>query len=174
MFEYNISLYAMHTNLDVGLGGVNDVLAKKIFLNEYQIINGEVGKGNFLRYGNVKKQTVKEYALMIKESLNLTGVRVIGNLDKEISRVGIVGGSGAHPSDIVNAFSVGCDCYVTGEVKLNIAQDAIVNNLSIIEVNHGVEKEVFYSLKRELDEKLALKGDIFVSEIETDPMTVIG
>lgn len=174
MFENNISLYAMHTNLDVGLGGVNDVLAKKILLTDYHVINGEIGKGNFLRYGDIEKQTVKEYALKIKESLNLTGVRIIGSLDKEISRVGIVGGSGAHSSDIYNAISVGCDCYVTGEVKLNIAQDANVNNLSIIEVNHGIEKEVFYSLKRELDEKLGLNGEIFVSEVETDPIIVLG
>ena len=171
MFEHNISLYAMHTNLDVGCGGVNDTLAKKLYLNEINIINNEIAKGNYLRYGNINEISLRDYALKVKESLNLTGVKVIGDLNKKVTKAGIVGGSGAHISDIINAINVGCDCYVTGEVKLNIAQYALVNGLSIIEVNHGIEKEVFYELQKELNDKF--NTDFIVSEIETDPSVII-
>lgn len=171
MFEHNISLYAMHTNLDVGCGGVNDTLAKKLFLKEINIINNEIGKGNYLRYGNIEESSLNDYALKIKDSFNLTGVKVIGDLNKKVTKAGIVGGSGAHFSDILNALSVGCDCYITGEVKLNIAQHAVVNGLSIIEVNHGIEKEVFYELQKELSKKFNI--DFIVSEIETDPGIIV-
>ncbi len=173
MFANNISLYAMHTNLDVGKGGVNDVLASKIYLKDVNIINNEIAKGNYLRYGNIEKQTLKEYALKIKEAFHLTGVRVIGDLNKEISKAGIVGGSGAHPSDIDNAISCQCDCYITGEVKLNMAQEAKIHGLNIIEVNHGIEKEVFYNLKEELINDLSLKDKVIVSNVQTDPIIVL-
>lgn len=169
MFANNISLYSMHTNLDTGLGGVNDVLAEKLFITNPKVINEEIAKGNLLRYGKIEKQTVREYALKIKESLKLTGLRVSGDLDKIIDTVGVIGGSGAHTSDLINAINNGCNCYVTGEVKLNNAIDALDNDLVIIEVNHGVEKEVFYSLKKELEEKLGFDGKIYVTIVQTDP-----
>ncbi len=169
MFAHNISLYSMHTNLDTGLGGVNDVLASKLFIKDPKVINGEISKGNLLRYGNVEKQTVREYALKVKESLKLSGVRVSGDLDKIIDTVGVIGGSGAHPSDLQDAINNGCNCYVTGEVKLNNAIDAFDNGLTIIEVNHGVEKEVFYSLCDELRKNLDFGGEISVTIVQTDP-----
>lgn len=168
MFEHNISLYSMHTNLDTGSGGVNDCLAKKLFLSEVKVINDEVAKGNLLRYGKIEVQTVREYALKIKKSLNLSGLRVYGDLDKVIEKVGVIGGSGAHDEDIDNAIKVGCDCYVTGEVKLNNAQYAKDLGLVIIEVKHGVEKEVLYPLKEELSQNLKFNGKISVTIVQTD------
>lgn len=168
MFEHNISLYSMHTNLDTGSGGVNDCLAKKLFINDVKVINNEIAKGNLLRYGKIEKQTVKEYALKIKENLNLSGLRVSGDLNKVIENVGVIGGSGAHDDDIDNAIKVGCDCYVTGEVKLNNALYAHDNNLVIIEVKHGVEKEVLYPLMEELRQNLEFEGEISVTIVQTD------
>lgn len=168
MFEHNISLYSMHTNLDAGIGGVNDCLAKKLFLSEIKVINNEIAKGNLLRYGKIESQTVGEYALKIKNSLNLSGLRVYGDLNKVIKTVGVVGGSGAHDDDIYNAINVGCDCYVTGEVKLNNAQYAKDLDLVIIEVKHGVEKEVLYPLKEEMNQNLEFNGEISVTIVQTD------
>ena len=85
MFEHNISLYAMHTNLDVGCGGVNDTLAKKLFLKEINIINNEIGKGNYLRYGNIKSMTLNDLAIKVKNDLNLSGVRIYGDSNKIIN-----------------------------------------------------------------------------------------
>ena len=86
----------------------------------------------------------------VKDIFNLTGVRVLGDLNKKIKTIGVVGGSGAHDSDIFLAKKCGCDCYITGEVHLNNAQYAQYLNIALIEVNHGVEKYVFYSLIEEL------------------------
>ena len=100
MCEHNISLYSMHTNLDVGSGGVNDVLAKMLGINDYKIINNDASKGNYLRYGNIQETTLKDLANNIKNIFNLNGVRVLGDLNKKIKKIGVVGGSGAHTSDI--------------------------------------------------------------------------
>ena len=75
MFKHQISLFVMHTNLDVGIGGVNDVLAKKLNLQNIKVINNNQ-KGSFLRVGetssNFEKMTLK-----VKECFNLTGVRYL-------------------------------------------------------------------------------------------------
>ena len=170
MFENNISLYAMHTNLDTGVGGVNDTLAKLLNIKNVKIINGEVKQGNLLRYGEIKETTVKDYADHIKKVFNLSGIRITGLLNKKIKSVGVIGGSGAHPSEINDAIKLNLDSYVTGEVHLNNAIDAFDNNLVIFEVNHGVEKFVMYPLKEDLEKALKLENKVFVSEITTDPL----
>lgn len=177
MCENNLSLYSMHTNLDVGCGGVNDVLAKMLGLNEIKIINDEASFGNYLRYGKIEPMRLEDLAKNVKEIFNLSGVRVLGNLNKKITTVGVVGGSGAHPSDIMNAVKAGVDCYITGEVHLNNSQMASFYGLSIIEVNHGVEKFVFNELIKELEGELFkqynYKGLIKITDVETDKMVTI-
>lgn len=149
MVEANLSLYSMHTNLDVASGGVNDCLASMLGIDDVKIVNGEAGKENFLRYGKIKETTLGELVSNVKQIFNLTGVRVLGDLNKKIKTIGIVGGSGAHDGDIFLAKKCGCDCYITGEVHLNNSQYAEFLNLALIEVNHGVEKFVFYNLIEE-------------------------
>ena len=149
MIENNLSLYSMHTNLDVSEGGVNDVLAQMLGIEDVKIINGEAGKENFLRYGKIKETTLGELVTNVKKIFNLSGVRVLGDLNKKIKTLGVVGGSGAHDSDIFLAKISGCDCYITSEVHLNNSQYAEYLNISLIEVNHGIEKYVFYDLVEE-------------------------
>lgn len=177
MCDYNISLYSMHTNLDVGSGGVNDTLANILGINNIKIINDEASFGNYLRYGEIEPIQLKDLALKVKKDLNLTGVRVLGDLNKVIKSIGVVGGSGAHPSDIMNAVNSGIDCYITGEIHLNNSQMADYYGLSLIEVNHGVEKFVFTTLIKELEkefkERFNYNGNIIITNVETDKMITL-
>ena len=177
MCDNNLSLYSMHTNLDVGEGGVNDTLANLLGLKDIKIINDEASFGNYLRYGKIDEMKLKDLALFVKKTFNLTGVRVLGDLDKKIKTVGVVGGSGAHPSDIMTAVYAKVDCYITGEVHLNNSQLASYYGLSLIEVNHGVEKYVFTSLikelKKEFSDRYNYNGKIVITKVETDKMITI-
>ena len=174
MIENDLSLYSMHTNLDVGDGGVNDVLASMLGIEDVKIVNGEVGKENFLRYGKIKETTLGNLVNNVKQIFNLSGVRVLGNLNKKIKTIGIVGGSGAHDDDIMIAKSCGCDCYITGEVHLNNSQYAEYLNISLIEVNHGIEKYVFISLIEELKknflELFKFDGKIIITQDSSDKL----
>ncbi|MGD9887329.1 MAG: Nif3-like dinuclear metal center hexameric protein [Bacilli bacterium] len=170
MLEHQISLFVMHTNLDVGKGGVNDVLAKLIGIENVQVINDEPSKGNFLRYGNIPPLSLESLAKKVEKQFKITGVRVIGDRKRVISRVGVVGGSGAHDEDIDAALSVGLDCYITGEVKLPAAQKVYNQGLALIEVNHGVEKLVFETLSIKMETDLALKNRVLVTKTNTDPL----
>lgn len=173
----NLSLYSMHTNLDVAEGGVNDVLAQMLGISDIKVINGEAGKENFLRYGKIKETTLGELALNVKKIFNLSGVRVLGDQNKKIKTLGVVGGSGAHDSDIFLAKISGCDCYITGEVHLNNSQYAEYLNIALIEVNHGVEKFVFYDLieefRKSFKELFNYDGKIIVTTDSSDKLVTM-
>lgn len=177
MAKNNISLYSMHTNLDVASGGVNDTLAMLLGLENIKVINESPTLGNYLRYGDINPIKLEDLARNVKNAFNLSGVRVLGDLSKVIKTVGIVGGSGAHTSDIYNAISCNVDCYITGEIHLNNNQLADYYNLSLIEVNHGVEKFVFYPLKEELVKTFKdlynYNNKIIITQIETDKMITL-
>ncbi|HHU55101.1 MAG TPA: Nif3-like dinuclear metal center hexameric protein [Acholeplasmataceae bacterium] len=168
MFKHQISLYSIHTNLDVGINGVNDTLANILGLEN---IAGKNERDSFLRTGFITKQTLGEFAEYVKRSFNLKGVRVAGDLNKQIEKVGIVGGSGSF--EIYNAINENCDCLITGEVKLHHAQDALFHNLCMIEVNHGVEKFVLKSIQVELEKRLEGKIQAHISKINTDPLVFL-
>lgn len=172
MIKHNISLYTMHTNLDAGKNGVNDSLANLIGLKNIHCINN-YQKGNYLRIGTYEKEiTLKELIMKIKDTFNLSGVRYLGDLNKSIKIIGIVGGSGGRAMDIINASKNKCDCYITGEVRLDASQLAEELGLSLIEINHGVEKYVFEFLKDEIQndlfEQYNFSNEIFTNMCETD------
>ncbi len=132
MLRHKISLFSMHTNLDVGEDGVNDTLADLIGIEKPFKISDGPAKGNFLRYGNIPEISLGTLAQKIKVALHISGLRLIGNPERLIRSIGVVGGSGAHDEDIEAALNAGIDCYVTGEVKLPAAQMAAFHNLAII------------------------------------------
>ena len=170
----DISVYAMHTNLDVGLGGVNDVLAELLSIQDVQIDNGTIGKQNYLRYGTIKETTLFALAQFVKKVFHLSGVKVLGDPQQTINKIGVIGGSGAHQNDMERASANGCQVLITGEIKLNNAQYAKHVGLHMIEVNHGIEKFVFYKLKKDLEKDLGLSDRVIVSTIETDPLQIMG
>lgn len=168
LIKNDIVTYSMHTNLDVGVDGVDDVLAELLDIKK---VKGENIKESYLRYGDIDPIKLSDLCLFVKNKLNLTGVRACGDMNRIIRKIGVCGGSGGHISDINNAINANIDCYITGEVKMPEYQYANFNNLAIIEVNHGVEKFVFYKLKEMLLKTFDI--EILISDIETDPMIIV-
>jgi dinuclear metal center YbgI/SA1388 family protein len=160
----NIAVYSMHTNFDVGIGGVADVLASTLGLKN---IIGDNLKDSYLRVGEIEEMTFSDTLDFIKSKFRLEGLKYAGSIDKKIKTIGILGGSGGSEADVRAAINFGCDLYISSEFKLNVVQFAVANDLCIIEVNHGIEKLAINNLKYKLMKKV--KGEVFVSEIEVDP-----
>jgi putative NIF3 family GTP cyclohydrolase 1 type 2 len=109
----------------------------------------------------------------VKQTFQLNGVRYVGDLKGFIQKVGIIGGSGGTIESILESISKGCDCLITSEVKLHIAQFAESLKFALIEVNHGVERFALIPLASDLERKFNLKNRIFVSQINTDPLKML-
>lgn len=115
--------------------------------------------------------SLHDFIDLVKGAYEIDYLTVSGNLNKEISRVAVLGGSGE--KYIADALKCGADVLVTGDVSFHLAQDAIESGLAVIDAGHYIEKimkEATSSyLKKALDDKINVK----VSKINTNPFQII-
>jgi len=167
--QHDISLYVMHTNLDAAEGGMNDVLATRLGLRDIRPAGDVIFKESYMRIGDTNPQPLSVFTSLVRERFGSRAVKVAGRPEKMIRKVGIVGGAGASADIIGQAITLGLDCFITGEIKLHIAQYAHSYDLALIEVEHGIEKLFLPELKAKMEKDLLLAGRVFVSKIKTDP-----
>lgn len=112
--------------------------------------------------------TLKEYVQEVKEKLNLTDVRVVGDLNKKIKKAAIVGGSGE--KYIYDAKRAGADVYITGDLSFHPAQTAWQLGLAVIDAGHYIESAMKEAVRDYLQDKLKKTNvEVLVSHVETDP-----
>ena len=112
LLQNGISAVCMHTNLDAAQGGVNDTLANLLGLSD--VITPE--EDPLMRIGTVPACELSEFLQNFCEKLGLPTVKYRGN--GRVSKVGLCGGSACEGAAL--AYSLGCDTYITGEVKHHI------------------------------------------------------
>ena len=133
-----ISAINAHTNLDQTPGGVNDVLAETLGLQNIQVIrpNGVDENGNawgLLHQGEVAHQPLEAFLALVKEKLGCTGLRYVDG-GKPVCKVAVGGGSCA--GAMLDALDAGCDTFVTADVKYNQFWDAQDLGLNLIDAGH--------------------------------------
>lgn len=169
LFEKNISVYSMHTNLDKAIEGVSYAISKKVGISD--IISDR--ENSYMSYGKIESISLKSLANKVKTDLELTGVKIAGNPNTLINKVGIIGGSGGQIEEVDYAINNKIDCLITSEIKLHVAQYAVSNGLCLIEINHGAEKWIFEIIQTDLINRFKAKFKAFISEINTDPLIFI-
>lgn len=136
--RHGICAINAHTNLDCAPGGVNDVLAQKLGLQNIQVIDpsGVDANGNewgLLRCGEVEEQHLDQFLPTVKQQLGCLGLRYV-NGGKDVRKVAVGGGSCA--SEMLDALHAGCDTFVTADVKYNQFWDARDLGLNLIDAGH--------------------------------------
>lgn len=135
LIENGIAHINAHTNLDQAPGGVNDVLAAALGLENVEIINptaGEVPYG-LLRCGTVKEQPLEAFLATVKENLRCDGLRYVDG-GKPVRKIAVGGGSCS--GGMLEALNAGCDTFVTADVKYNGFWDAHDLGLNLIDAGH--------------------------------------
>ena len=172
LIKNNVAVFAAHTNLDSAIGGVNDVLAKKIGLVDVKMFGDEeISLG---RIGTLETpMTATEFAQHVKKVLNAENVRLINAGDFTISKVGLCSGAG---SDVIQkAKFFGAQAFVTGDVKYHEAQAAIENKIHVVDAGHfATEFPIVSELANYLrDELKNFDVEIFEDSQSTDFFTTI-
>ena len=126
--RHGISAVNAHTNLDVAPGGVNDVLAEKLGLQNIVTL-----EGGLLRTGEVAEQGLPEFLAAVKCSLGCDGLRYVDG-GKPVRKVAVGGGSCA--GEMLEALAAGCDTFVTADCKYNQFWDAHDLGLNLIDAGH--------------------------------------
>lgn len=105
---------------------------------ENKTVQGGIGR----IYKLEKEVEAGKFLNKIKEDLKLQNLRVAGNVEKKIKKIGIVNGAGASYWKKVKR--LGVDLFITGDVKYHEALDANEEGLLIADIGHD-ESEKFFS-----------------------------
>ena len=120
--EHHIAVYAMHTNFDIH--GMGDLVDRCLGLEATEVLDVclEDGKG----IGSVgdlpEEMTLRDYATLVRDKLQIQSVKVFGEPSTLLKRVAILPGSGKSEMDL--AISKGADVLVTGDVDHHSGIDA--------------------------------------------------
>ncbi|MBQ4403337.1 MAG: Nif3-like dinuclear metal center hexameric protein [Selenomonadaceae bacterium] len=163
LIKNNLAVFAAHTNLDSAEGGVNDVLAKKIGLNDIKML-GDEEISSMGRLGTLETpMTALEFAQHVKKCLNADNVRLVDAGDFIIKKIGVCGGAGA--DFIQKAKFFGAQAFVTGDVKYHEAQNALENKIHVVDAGHFYTE---FPIVHELAEFLRGELENFAVEIFED------
>ena len=167
LIKNGVAHYAMHTNLDIAFGGVNDELAKILELKNIGILSvscEQNGEPNGLgRYGETDEMSLAEFALKVKEKLGLDAVRFVGDETKKVSRVGLCTGAGI--SFMGDAVKKGCDVYVTSDIKYHESQKALEDGIALVDATHYGSENIIVSVISNYLKENAEGIEIFESKV---------
>ncbi len=128
--RHGISHICAHTNLDCADGGVNDVLAQILGLQNVEKLGAY---GGMMRCGEVETQSVDVFLAHVKEKLNCPGLRYCDG-GKPVHKVAVGGGSCS--DGLMDVIQAGCDTFVTADVKYNGFWDAQEQGVTLIDAGH--------------------------------------
>jgi dinuclear metal center YbgI/SA1388 family protein len=117
----NISVYAIHTSLDNHPEGISYFLSKKIGLKKISTLIPKIDNKNNFKIGMGSKGELIEpmeennFFDLIKNKLELKYLRHSVKLNKKISKVSIVVGSGSFA--IKNSLDSNVDAFITSDLK---------------------------------------------------------
>ncbi len=113
---------------------------------------------------------LRDLAQIVKESFSLQGLRFIGDENKIIKKVAVVGGSGR--DFIHQAAFKGADCLVTGDINYHDGHEAMILGMAILDGGHHMEHIMKQAVAEYLHNKLSQTGsdtEVLVSSASTDP-----
>ena len=179
LLKHDIAVAAAHTNLDIAVGGVNDVLAEAIGLSKLStfVITSQQEDGTVESLGRMGSlpapMAVEDFARQVREALPAKHVRLVHAGARPVRKVALCSGSGAE--FIQKAAFMGADVYVTGDVKYHEAQAAVELGMHVIDAGHfATEFPVVEVLRQRLTEELAeYQMEVIADRSSQDFFTVI-
>ncbi|HEX3011300.1 MAG TPA: Nif3-like dinuclear metal center hexameric protein [Syntrophomonadaceae bacterium] len=167
--EYRLETIVPQNNLTAVINSMKKVHPyEEVAYDIYPLAN-QVRAFSLGRKGRLKHPVkLGDFALQVKDKLELDSVRVVGDLERLIYTVAVVSGAG---SDYINiARSQDIDLLVTGDLKYHEGRDAEMLGLAVIDAGHqGTEQIVVPYLQTLLaDQCKAMDYDIKIEGLKSD------
>ncbi len=139
----DLAIYAIHTNLDNVMEGVNGMIAKKIGLTDCQVLmpldNVHSGYGAGLTGYLAEPMEEKAFLGLVRDIFKIPVIRHSGFKDKSIQQVSLCGGAGSFL--ISNAIAHNSDIFLTADLKYHDFFEAD-NRIVLADIGH-FESEQF-------------------------------
>ncbi|MDY6295369.1 MAG: Nif3-like dinuclear metal center hexameric protein, partial [Schwartzia succinivorans] len=109
----------------------------------------------------------KAFAEQVKKGLGAINVRFVSGGEHPVKKVGLCSGSGAE--FIERAAFMGCDAFVTGDVRYHDAQRAAALGIHVIDAGHfATEQPIVEILATRLSEELVDKVEVIADDYARD------
>jgi dinuclear metal center YbgI/SA1388 family protein len=150
LIKHDIAVYIAHTNLDAAEGGMNDLMAQALGLTKVAYLEKNKADDAFPQHlrgrkfglGRVgelpKQESLAELAERVKSAFDVPCVRVVGDLQRPIRKVAVLGGSGGRY--VQQSLEAGAEALVTGDIDYHTAHDALAAGLALVDPGHNAEK----------------------------------
>ena len=130
LIKNDVAVISLHTRADKVEGGVNDILAEILGLENVT----PFGEGMLGRVGTLPEElSMEDFSYLLKGLLDCDGVRLV-DACIPVQRVAVVGGDGK--SFVSDAMAVGADTYVSGRIGYNVMEEAGEMGINLIEAGH--------------------------------------
>ena len=171
LLESGISAICMHTNLDSADGGVNDTLAHILGIQVEGVIDvqGRYPDGRAYglgRFGTIEQTELEQFLPHCKDALHCNGLRYI-SAGKPVQKLAVCGGSGS--SLLQEVAALGCDTFVTGDVKHNGFLDAYDLGINLIDAGHYSTENVIMPVLETYIKNAFPMLDVKISERHKQP-----
>ena len=174
----NIALFSAHTNADIVVDGVSDLLGQLLGLagsRALVALEGQsvVGHG---RIGQLAAPTsLLDFSREIARKLPPTaaGVRVAGDPAMYVSTVALCAGSGGSFTEA--AFEQGADVYVTSDLRHHSTSDALEmakaagREFALVDISHWAAESIWLQTAANQLGQAIHDVKFVVSELRTDP-----
>jgi len=165
-----LAVVAAHTNLDVARGGINDILAELVEIENVEVLEeSEAFEGIGLgRIGDLSEPLMLSRLTAKLERL-FGPIRLVDgdSGDRRVRRVAVVGGAGGGLAGA--AVGKGADVLITGDVGHHQAVEARSMGIALLDAGHyGTEKTAFTIFGERLRDMLASEGWDVAVEIDRE------
>jgi len=164
LVKNDIAVYASHTPFDKIKDGNNEYFLKELGLKGIKKIN------DYVRVGSLERTiTLSSFAKKVAKFSSCEGmIRVVGEPNKKIKKVGICTGAGADMYK--DAKDAGADVFITGDIKHHLAQNAKDEGMCLIDALHyGTEKQFVDNMHAMLSKKIGKQVKLVKTKVNQNP-----
>lgn len=176
LIKHDINVFAMHTNFDRAVNGMNDWLAVALGLESIEPLGGfdEDGRPNMPRIGKFNQPIERDELLdRVKSELKVDALKLVENQPKETYQtIAICGGGGG--SFIMDAVKAGADAFITGDITYHTGHDAYEQDILLIDAGHYIESiftDRMAATLNQLADSQDWQIEVVPSELTTNPFT---
>lgn len=142
--KYPISIFILNSSLISAEGGISDIILELLFLKLDDIFNIENSKNLEVPIGRLcspkfyinqgSELTLEMLIKRIHDNYNVNRITYVGDLNKEISSICIIGGELFKIEYLEKASNFGCDCFISGKFDFLGASYASEIGMCLIQI----------------------------------------
>ncbi|MFX1276821.1 MAG: Nif3-like dinuclear metal center hexameric protein [Promethearchaeota archaeon] len=154
--KYPISIFILNSSLISAEGGISDIISELLFLklehtfnimnfNNLEIPIGRICSPKF--YTNEREDlTLNTLIKRIKQNYNIDKIIYVGELNKVLKKICIIGGELFKIDYLEKASKLGCDCFISG--KINFLGASYANDIGICIIKIPFYESLCVALKK--------------------------